>query len=94
MKTGKVGAPMALDKTLKTAILDISLLHLLQQSAFQNKKNKQSSKRTAKKIIELCKNQYADFPKLSEKDPSYQVLINLIENRDFIGLRDWIHSFR
>ena len=74
---------MALEPTLKMAIVDISLMHLLRTK-------KQSAKRTARKIIELCKNLYPDMQAISENDEAYLTLIHLIDEKDFTKIHDWV----
>ena len=71
---------MALDYSLKTGLLDISVMHIL-------RKKKQSPVRTARKILDTFYSVYPETNRISEQEADFSSLVSLIEAKDFLGIR-------
>ncbi len=95
---------MSLDKKMKMALVDISLMHILKRRDVPHieitnathpvpKLTRQSDKRTAKKVLELCNNINPDLPPLTEKDPVYQDLLVLVSEGTYLEIRQWLLEY-
>ena len=74
---------MALDYSLKTGLLDISVMHIL-------RKKKQSPKRTAKKILDTFYSIYPETNQIPENTSDFSILVALTETNDFLGIRAFL----
>lgn len=74
---------MALDYSLKTSLLDISIMHIL-------RKKKQSPVRTARKILDTFYSVYPEKTKISEQDAKFSSLVALIEEKNFLDIRTFL----
>lgn len=95
---------MSLDSKVKVAIVDISLMHILRtkkadtlRTKIKNpntpKKNRQSDKRTAKKILDLYNSMYPDRKPLTEKDDAFSQLLALVEEDNYLSIRQWLIEY-
>lgn len=84
---------MSINAKARQAMVDISLKHILfkkKRAETFTEKNRQSDKRTARKIIALYNSLHPDCQILSEKSSEYLTILELIKKADYTAIKNWL----